>query len=149
MPASKEALAALLERVEAATGPDRELDHDLLMATSAGAFLRANGYVRVGDIYETETPPVVGTNKCCGPEPYTASIDASVELVNEMLPVADWECLTARHRKGYVARVWYDTVYLGDASTAPLAILSALFRALIAQAPTQNVSTIDNAREDR
>lgn len=86
-------LKALQERVEAAAGPDRELDHALLMISPAGAFLRDNGYVRVGDLYISENPPIKGANKCSGPQHYTASLDAALALVEEILPQRNSEIL--------------------------------------------------------
>jgi hypothetical protein len=85
-------LRELLARVESAAGPDRELDyaiHDIQM----GGWLQEHGYERSkdGDGYVTDTPPVEGTSRCCGPEEFTSSIDAAVALCERVLPGWWWK----------------------------------------------------------
>ena len=115
-------LAALLERVRKATGPDRELDYEIPLAV--------------------EPPPPTGfwtTDREYYP-PITSSIDAALGLVERVLPGWSWRvgaynldrvprCELAQPVEtefgpgiGVRAQV--------DGPTAPLAILAAMLTAL-------------------
>jgi hypothetical protein len=110
----------LKKRVDAATGPDRELDYALLMATLP------KGHAYIWD-------PDSGHE-------YTASLDAALALVNKVFPHTMW-CLYAmefpgckllipdNERNDYVGSVEVEA----DGFTPNLAILSALLTALIAK----------------
>jgi len=113
-------LTALIERAEKATGPDRELD--LAICSALGCDM--TGY-----------EDAIGL----GSETYTSSLDAALALVEEKLPDCDWECTTARHRKGFMATVWYADVFRADATTPALAIVLALLRALQSQQENSEV----------
>ena len=68
---------------------------------------------------------------------YTSSLDAAVALVERIcpLPKYQWAVKQSPHRKGYFVDLSDDKgrAYLADAPTAPLALLLALVRALIAK----------------
>lgn len=127
-------LKELLSRVEAASGPDREIDRDLWLAF--GLYPPA-----IEDIGRYDDP----SSGCTGGVIYSAdhlsaSLDAAVALVEKMLP------LSTRHIRWYgqdrVASVlliphFRSFPYSGAAkevsgATEPLALCAALLTALIA-----------------
>jgi len=124
-----ETLRALRERVREATWPDRELDA-LIWGIEDTRPLAAAGGDR--PIYKQCPDDAVAFDS---PPPFTASIDASLALVERVLP--GWQHVTwggvwpyggmAELRSGgpecFVSN--------GEAGTLPLAILDALLSALI------------------
>lgn len=117
-------LKSLLERVAKATGPDRKLDAALYDHFCSHATQEWTEWDSRND--------------------FTHSIDTALALVNEKLPPLE----TADHSATEVRLQIYDTgcnatldqdtfdgeaVYSANAKTAPIAILSALLHALIAQ----------------
>lgn len=121
---------AVLARMERSTGADRELDRDILLATiHERRLLRTaddghNGFwfAPDGDNIGDETPRL------------TASIDAADALRRRVLPES-WRKSAARRGN---ACSWCeigadDCVGFSDAPTEPLAILIALFRAIVAR----------------
>lgn len=138
MPKSSE-IEGLLSRLEAATGPDREIDIDLCLALN---------YVD-----STDEPPlnlrraqddegwldyeVVEAGKLiactdCAPR-LTASIDAALALAEWMLPAANWG--VDKTDEGD-QEAWFDATVgegFGQHRTAPIAILLALLHALFAR----------------
>jgi hypothetical protein len=119
----KEGLASLLERVREATGPDRDIDQAIREAI--------DGKMMERQLLWRETFP------------YSASIDASLALVERLLPgwtIASmsqqddktWFCelregfLTSYNRVA-MSETGYDK---GRPTTLPLAILQALLAAL-------------------
>ena len=128
-------IPALIERLEALAGPDREIDW-LIHRIDMGAWLDEHGYKRVGDGYVTETPPIHGTERCSGPEYFTASLDCTVALIERVLPGCEWTASNnARFRdKGPFAEIVIvrpagKSGYCGLGKTAPLAILIAMLKA--------------------
>lgn len=129
-------LTELIARVEAATGPDRELDH-ALHRLEMGEWMDAHGYARDGDGYLTQTPPIQGGARCCGPGYFTESVDAAIALAERMKPGCTWQLfrksdgtafavIELRHRAGgFTDRC--------DAATPALALILALLRALEAK----------------
>lgn len=120
-------LKSLLERVEAATRPDRELD---------GAIWRET----VGFDPERMLPrswPDIGSPASPFP-PLTASLDASLALVEEMLP-DEWPQFEVHARMIWDVHEWWHfweiTVpsreFQGRSKLAPLALLQCAIRALI------------------
>ena len=105
---TSEALKALAERVEGATGPDINIDYAL-----AAEFGR---------------PWVLPR--------YTASIDAALGLVERAWPHKPWFDIEGFNSRPDLAGVWevaIDGTAEARAPTLPLAILSALLRALLAK----------------
>lgn len=126
--ADKAQLESLLERVRAATGPDRELDY--AVSRFADGELARHSSLHL---------------------PYTASIDASLALVERLLPGWRWGISShslkdgvyqegphaglPRHVDGFRAHVTERSALrpmpsIADARTAPLALLAALLSAL-------------------
>jgi hypothetical protein len=130
MPKSSE-IEGLLSRLEAATGPDRELDHRLqgilVNDGNFGHYAGLEEWVTAGMEFGWNTPA------------YTASIDAALALVERLLP--GWRRrLEEPHGDGgwRASLIWPDQedvvrAKVAEAPTAPLAILLALFRALSAR----------------
>jgi hypothetical protein len=119
------ALKELLERVEKAEGPGREMDEKTLVALGGK---RKGGDWWIGHSYIGRSAPA-----------YTSSIDACVALIEKVLP--DW-CyeISLLGEQLCFAEIWevgeggYSaTVAKGDARTLPLALLAALLSALIAK----------------
>ena len=116
-------LQALLERVEKAEGPDRELD-DAIDKWKLDTLLTRDTSARFALICP----------------PYTASIDAAVALVEKMLPGWKWCVQREIHPDNwffaYVFIVNEGTSFAdhrGMAHGPALALIAALLRALIAQ----------------
>lgn len=121
-------LRELLARVEAATGADREID--IAIFTALLPFGGSRRWHHFGDAVEGSTGYLVET-----PRVVTHSIDATIGLVERLLPTA----LIDIHQNigGYAwATTLTDGAYCveGKATTLPVAILVALLRALIAKA---------------
>lgn len=114
-------LTALLERVKAATGPDRELD---------AAIVRALG------LAENDLVFYIGRGDDWPQAKITASIDAALALVEKMLPGAMQA--SGIMEEGPFCRLvvpnpeyWGYREFKGDGVTQPLAVLAALLTALI------------------
>lgn len=125
-------IADLLDRLRAATGPDRALDEAL--------FERDHGRKRYRSTFEQYEPSEELT-------PYTASLDAALALVERVLPEANTlfiekEPQTKRHSAYWEVSLQRNNVdsghwaHNGIAPTAPLAVLIALLTALAADTPT-------------
>jgi hypothetical protein len=87
-------LTDLLERLEAADGPDRELDAHLAVMQH-GRTMSSDGedmnWAKVPNIYDDCTPGTYwrcrrSGNSLWTSPPYTSSIDAAVQLAEEVLP---------------------------------------------------------------
>jgi hypothetical protein len=110
--------AELLQRIEAASGPDRYLNADLL----AHFFVNING---VRTAFASDTVPDL-----------TASIDAAIALVERMLPGIFWvigQGKTNSVEKLFGCQLLFGTEEIigsGESDHAPLAILLALLKAL-------------------
>lgn len=107
-------LPTLKARLEEATGPNFTLD------CLIGETL---------DRWDQEGPPPA----------YTASVDAALELVERKLSDREWAVWRDDENRRFVGQItddnWdeFKTHYFGKAPTAPLAILTALLSALIAE----------------
>lgn len=122
-------LPELLKRVEAASGPDRELDAAVEVALdqqTADGRARARYYSGYRD---DELPP-----------PLTASIDAALALVEMVLPGWFWNIgqfpnIRAQLAQPTVTEFGNAIGHRADetAGTIPLAILAALLKAKIAE----------------
>ena len=135
-------LMELLERVKAATGPDRELDVALEVAfpydTSISHSHRPSSVRgKVTCRYNSGSSGTYGASR------YTASIDAALALVERRLP--EWVVYDLSQNSRHAGDPWGCTlaVFYGgnpsknrsaasgyDYPTAPLAILAALLSAL-------------------
>lgn len=134
-------LAALAERLEKATGPDRELDADISVVLLGGEIqwkqTRFTGESYPARKYASRDH--VGGFAVGPVELLTASIDAALALVEKVLPGWSWQIGTYA-RVGISAQLAepISTEYgpaIGQradvkAPTAPLAILIALLRTL-------------------
>lgn len=144
-------LAALQKRVREATGPDRELDYDLW------AEVDQHGRNCVSETQHLlmpwpewrnihwKDPPRSTYGEPDNHQAYTGLIDAAVALVERVLPGWSWgvdhlagEPVRAHvgpplgeGENEYVAQIWNER----PGKTPPLALLSALLSALIAQEP--------------
>jgi hypothetical protein len=127
-------LTDLLARVEGARGPDRELDRDLAEALYPELLTRERRVIQNDEF--AWLLPAYGITRC---ERYTASLDAALALVSRALPEAN--CLGVElvvdKWDGYVSRNNVQSGHwLCEANgkkTAPVAILAALLKALIAR----------------
>lgn len=136
-------LQALLERVEAASGPDRDLDWTMAQAFDpdlAGRVLITYEGSKAACIANGLWPKRKGAcwrDALFSVPRYTASLDAAVGLVEKMLPGWTWgingpdpeldgEC---------VGSLWKSTANTidGDGKTPALALIAALLKALISQ----------------
>lgn len=133
------ALSSIIERVEAATGPDREIDAEV-EALSCGWYpshlchdATRRSY-SVGYLHEDDD----GSNLCKGgkhaPE-YTASLDAVVQLVERELPDELWMISSKDPTLRPQATLTYRSadaqrVQTAHAKTPALALLLACLRAL-------------------
>jgi hypothetical protein len=131
-------LSELLERVKAATGPDKILDRDILCVIDGWAYekrARDRQPWMYGPKGERRDPPGVGV---FGAPRCSASIDAALALTERMLPEANRRGVE-QEADGWSAYVSRNGVKSGHwlvesiGKTAPLAILAALLSALIAQ----------------
>jgi len=135
-------LTELLERVKAATGPDKVLDRDILCIIDGWTYEK-RGRDRQPWMYgakgERRDPPGVGIFGAARP---TSSIDAAVALVERKLPGCGYiigmgretpdeplgACAIYSSLSGEGAELAEE-----EAPTLPLAVLTALLSALIAQ----------------
>lgn len=138
---SRQALADLLARVEAAEGPDREIDLDLILALGLGP--SGDGWERRRGKYDQGGRPELRQNLAPQPgpwpifcaRPYTASLDAALALVKRVL--GDVKVRVTTYRKGggraeiLADGERYDIANEQGACPA-LAVVAALLKALIA-----------------
>ena len=121
-PGNEQSLQGLIERVRAATGPDRELE--IAIGTTIG-----------GWTYQPHVPHCFKWNdgqrdRPNGPPSYTASIDAALSLVERVLPEHDW---ILGHTNGGLTihcQLGPDADKMAFGETPALAILLALLSAL-------------------
>lgn len=134
-------LQDLLERVEKATEPDRELDAALVVTFDQRPQIYAKdserlvAYALRGPKQRKEMVSVgVGGRGIVVPS-YTASIDASLEMVEKVLPV--WGYSVEREASDYFSaclmKPGAPQVVSAPGKTGALAILAALLRAKIAE----------------
>lgn len=133
-------LTALLARVEAAEGPDREIDALLEVLAQEKSERPDATSVSANDDGSVTTYSHGQKAGRYASHDFTASLDAALALCSRVLP--GWELeLTSEHRDDAV--IW--RVMLGDplrgmdgeSSTPALALLAAMLKALIAQASTE------------
>lgn len=130
-----ETLRSLLARVEVADGADRELDGRIWAATAGVTILEWDGD---GVLWKDEHGGLRHQRDDRIPA-YTASIDAVVALVERVLPsgwtrVDVWNTDDVKQVTASVLPLPVpNSTSSGKAATAPLALLSALLKALIAR----------------
>lgn len=137
------ALENLLARVEKAKGPSAEIDW--LIADMHGDIpahsVRKVGfdydwYRRPGDFALWKANDSEGRNASLWqPAKVTASIDAAVALLEEVLPSREWSLRTPTAKSPlYSARVRLNCLQriAGECRTAPLAIIAAMLQTLAA-----------------
>lgn len=134
-------LSALLERVEAATGPDHEVNGRL--------YCLANGYTYRGSCPEMGPPPTgqsyvayytpangEQTPRYC--PAYTASVDAALALIGRVLPghasaVGTMAFEVARKPWGCIWTPTGAVLKQAEAATPALALCAALLAAMIGE----------------
>lgn len=146
-------LTSLLERVEKATGPDRELDA-LVVATLLAppgahvkqSLINGNWCIyddtdRRGRERQWEGGPKHRRLGWCGHWEVTASIDAALALVREKLPGCQWTLETDACWLRVLSAEDVDEYQAGfncrGGEATALSICAALIRALIAQSKEQ------------
>lgn len=144
-------LRDLKARIDAATGPDREIDARILCAFFAPAGSEVE-HIRRYDRWIINRPhgcswrhwdelPTVFLGRG---DRISASIDAALALVERMLPGWAWNVQTDSRTTGVFARLDNPDLDVEPAAahceTAPLAILSALLSALISQQEAANAA---------
>lgn len=131
--------AGLIERLEACVPPDRELDHLLEEYFYADTLKnyrrreRAEGWV-------SDNPSVIGADLIAPAQPYTASLDAAIALVERVRPGWDRNVGKAIYRSNGIERVVHtaaingqggnDFVFAEEGPNEPIALLIALLRSL-------------------
>ncbi len=128
---TRERLLGLAERVEAATGVDREID-EAIQAALAGAEIEPQGYCSSNTYHRDGYWVSIGDIK-----PYTASIDAAMSLVPEgwLISISQWPIRTMQEVRdrpgdwGYGKDQWRVTLTQDGSSfgqVAPVAAAPAL-----------------------
>lgn len=117
-------LAEMLERVEKATGPDRELDGRIWCEIRGYPFIVWDG---AGVAYKN---PDLRHEDADRIPKVTASADAALALVEREFPGAFWSLTNIDPDSGFDATVG---PHHGDGASPALAILAALLSALIAK----------------
>jgi hypothetical protein len=129
-------LTELLARVEGATGADRELDADIMIALDPERLNWAE--------YQASLPcgapsDTIAKERRWRAFQYTASIDAALALCERVLPGCTWELSLGRDEDGlyYIANIQSDDYQsYGNGclrSTSSLTTVAALLKALISQ----------------
>lgn len=143
-------LSDLLARVEAATGPDRELDDSLALASGwhpPGVDPRLFSNPDTHRLYAHHAPA------------FTASLDAALALCERVLPGWRWTLDSESNREGVPrgkpgASVYIDQYdpdapfHSAEAPTPALALLAAMLKALDAQAKDGAARSPQPIRED-
>lgn len=119
----------ILTRLREAEGPDRELDRDIGLAIGGWR------YEALGDLGEMLFVPEDATYYGDSPgamyPSFTESIEASLALVERMLPGCAWEITTTGFKPGASIVVHGPRTMFGAyANTPALALIAALFTAL-------------------
>lgn len=135
----REKLQVLLERVKAASGPDREMDAAVWLALEPGVTRKQWSYIHTASGQECRMDETRdATGRLIVVPSFTASIDAALALVEKVQPATMWAVgnmemgpfcrLVAPTRGGGYVGGYYEA----NANTEPLAILAALLTALAA-----------------
>lgn len=138
-------LAELLTRVEGASGPDRELDGRVWCAANGFTYRGSCpelGAPPAGSAYVAYYDPVHGERPTAYCPALTGSLDATLALVERVLPGAWWILGKGRLRGAeplYGAQLLFgsdEEIGAGEHEASPeLALLAALLRALTENPP--------------
>ena len=113
-------LIELAERCERGSGWDSALDK---------AIMRALGYSWRGMDYWHDDGKTIWKGQTC----FTASLDATVALLDRVLPLAEWEVTTTGFKPGATV-IPNGSKHAGAYATSPArALLAAILRALAAK----------------
>lgn len=141
-------LPTLLERVKAASGPDRELDADIHLVFQSPSASTEAGRWRKPILLEREhqRPGILEYVKISGvsarPAPtFTASLDAVIAMAERVLPGMHWRIEKTCEYPGLAFRAHKYTGWCGDygspkreeGATPALALLAATIQAVIAE----------------
>lgn len=142
MTPSPNPLAGLLERVERASEPDRDLDGDLYWVLCPNESDRVywNGATGLPKAMDHTKPIPNGMGRAgvrVMSSTYTASVDAALALMEQCLPGWVWSVQTDFGLPGraYLYGEVFgerDAGFHADGATPPLALLAALLKALLA-----------------
>lgn len=134
----REKLQVLLERVKAASGPDREMDAAVWLALEPGVTRKQWSYIHTASGQECRMDETRdATGRLIVVPSFTASIDAALALVERVLP--GWFGKVSFNGRGSFCWLWEPGVLDDDddgkpiyGKTPALAILAALLTALAA-----------------
>lgn len=130
----EEQIAGLLGRVEAATGPDRELGREIMLTLGWQRTCIGHFY---GPLYYWSPPGRAGRGYDEDKLPdATASVDAALLLIERVLPGwADttYSKTTTHGPRAVLVNPDYRIQVGADGATRPLALLAALLKALLPQ----------------
>lgn len=124
-------LRELIERVEGATGADREIDFDIARWLGWTQHSDAHDPVYTGQVNLWWATPGCPWSTCDHPPEYTKSLDAATTLTTEKLP--GWDYLFGQISGEILAEVGPADSFQTTKSRAPtpaLAIILATLRAL-------------------
>ena len=135
-----EQLRDIAKRLEAATGPDRELAVEIWLLLTPGATRKKLSYAHKasGRTCEIDKTRIDNGGRLITVEAITANIDVALALVERVLPgwgvnIQTVNPITFQGAFVQLVRVRDGYAHACAAPTAPLAILRALFAALIQQ----------------
>jgi len=128
----------IIKRLEDATGPDVELEGRIWCAANGYCFVMWDG---AGCVYKEEPNGDIQHMRAITERRYTASIDAAIALVERMMKTYSLSMGIDPSGNGASLVIWpngfsgYTELgpYEGCATSLPVAILLALFRALEAK----------------
>ena len=126
-------LEALLARVLEGTGPDRELDAEIWIASERGASdLAAPPWRYLGGGCWNDDSEPYGHNKVYAP-PYTTSLDAALTLVPEgwswHVALRFWPAPTRATGSVWSESIDGSKLFYVDAATPPRALIAACLKA--------------------
>lgn len=131
-------LVSLAEKCERGSGPDREIDGLIAAATLPARsdgwkpWAMSGGYV----LTETGDKPRPGMGQFVAAPHLTTSLDASVALLERVLPLAEWELTTTGFKPGATV-IPNGAKHAGSYATSPArALLAAILRALAFKEPS-------------
>lgn len=125
----------LIERLEKATGPDREIDLDLMVLGFGGP-------------RETYLSDELGRLEFGHHWKFTASLDAALALVERVLPGTEWAVSTLYGRNHAEVNMNAEEPVTAIGATLPIALCLALLKAVPNCPPQAEAETV-SSREDK